>query len=160
MTRPAKLLLIIVVAGLALIQLVRPDRAVLPVDPAQSVEAALVVSPEVKAILVRSCYDCHSRETRWPWYSSVSPVGWLIANDVAEGRRQLDFSTWTQYPADRAARKLDDIVEEVSARGMPMPIYTYMHRDAALSDAQIKLLVYWAQGQKRHLGGQTGATTR
>ena len=152
MTRPVKILLAIVAVVAIVIQFVRPDRTSPPVDPSHSIEAVLNVPRDVKDTLVRSCYDCHSHQTRWPWYSRVAPVSWLIANDVTEGREALNFSTWRGYPPDRASRKLDEIADMVTRREMPMPIYTYVHRDATLSDAQIKQLVEWARTAGQSIG--------
>jgi hypothetical protein len=98
----------------------------------------------VRAILKRACYDCHSNETRWPWYSHVAPVSWLVAHDVHEARKHLNFSTWNQYNPKRQARKLNATSEEVDEGEMPLWYYLAVHRDAALSDADRALLREWA----------------
>jgi hypothetical protein len=74
---------------------------------------------EVHALLQRACYDCHSNETRWPWYSQVAPMSFLIARDVTEGRRELNFSTWSQYNERRKTRKLKEIAKQVEKGKMP-----------------------------------------
>jgi hypothetical protein len=104
--------------------------------------------PDVQAVLKTSCYDCHSRETTWPWYSRVAPISWLVARDVISGRRHLDFSNWNQYPADRKSRKFTGIVREVGKGDMPPWYYTIKHGEARLSQAQKQLLVDWANRSK------------
>lgn len=103
-------------------------------------------SPEVAQLLKNSCYNCHSNETRYPWYSYVAPVSWLVAADVRNGRDELNFSTWTGYDATKMLGKLDDIGEEVGEGDMPLPIYTFMHPSARLDDKQREMIVQWAEG--------------
>jgi len=151
MSRPLKVLILIAAAMFVAIQVFRPARTSPPSDPAQSITSALPVPATVEAALTRSCYDCHSHRTRWPWYSQVAPVSWLIANDVNEGRGHLNFSTWAAYSPVKAADKLEDIDKEVSERGMPPTSYTLIHRDARLSDAEVAAVVAWAREQRGQL---------
>lgn len=104
-----------------------------------------IVEEEVAVLLKNSCYSCHSNETYYPWYSYVAPSSWLVAKDVREGRDELNFSTWTSYSMMDKLAKLDDIVEEVKEGEMPMGIYTLIHPSAKLDDAQIQLIVTWAE---------------
>lgn len=97
------------------------------------VEGDLDSPPEIRAILKRSCYDCHSHETVWPWYSKIAPASWLLAYDVKEGRKHLNFSRWGQLPGNRQAHKLREIVEQVDEGEMPLTPYLWLHGDAALS---------------------------
>jgi hypothetical protein len=151
MSRPLKVLILVVATMFAAIQAFRPDRTSPPSDPAQSVTSAVPVPSRVQTVLTRSCYDCHSHETRWPWYSQVAPISWMIANDVSEGRDYLNFSTWASYSAVKAADKLETIAKELSGRGMPPIAYTLIHRDARLSDAEVAAVVAWATEQRRRL---------
>ncbi len=100
---------------------------------------------EVQAILQRACYDCHSNETRWPWYAQVAPASFLIARDVNEGRRQLNFSLWSQFNERRKSRKLKEIVEQVEKSKMPQWYYVSLHPDAKLSAADRELIIKWAR---------------
>lgn len=99
---------------------------------------------EVKSILERSCYDCHSNQTDWPWYGYIAPVSWLVASDVSEGRRHLNFSEWDSYSTDKRNKKLAKIVEEVKEGEMPLRMYAMMHPRAKLSSADIGILKTWA----------------
>lgn len=96
----------------------------------------------VAAGLRAACYDCHSNETRWPWYARLAPVSWLIAHDVDEGRRHLNFSTWSSEPV-RAAKNLDRINEVIDYREMPPAKYTLVHAAARLDDAHRKEILDW-----------------
>lgn len=100
--------------------------------------------PEALAVLERSCFDCHSNETRWPWYAYVAPVSWLVTHDVKEGREHVNFSEWAQYDAEKVADILDEVHDEVEEGKMPLPIYLVMHGDARLSAQDKQALHAWA----------------
>ena len=108
----------------------------------------------VAAALRAACYDCHSHETVWPWYSRVAPVSWLIASDVNEGREHLNFSDWPAEAA-RAAKKLDRINEVVDYREMPPKKYTLLHAAARLTEAQRKAVMDWTEAAAGKLRGAT-----
>ena len=99
-------------------------------------------SIEVKAILKRSCYDCHSNEVNWPWYSYVAPVSWLVAHDVKEGREELNFSEWGRHSGD--AEMKEEIIEEIEEGEMPLPIYLITHPGASVSEQELTILKKWA----------------
>lgn len=105
---------------------------------------------EVKNILRQSCYDCHSNEVNWPWYSYVAPVSWLVAYDVNEGREELNFSEWNRYSRDLDVRK--EIVEEIAEGEMPLPIYLITHPTASVSKEELVALKQWAgyRGRSHH----------
>lgn len=133
-------------------QFVRPARTNPPTSPGRSVESHLRVTPEVGAILARSCNDCHSNKTEWPWYSHVAPASWLVADHVNEGRRELNFSDWQRYAGgDDAPQVLDAICHEVKAGFMPMTSYTLLHRDARLTPADVRTLCDWTAAEKQRL---------
>lgn len=101
--------------------------------------------PAVKAILERSCYDCHSRETRWPWYAHVAPASWLVAYDVHHARKHLDFTAWDTYTPKRRAKKIGAAWDEVHEGDMPLFYYLPLHPKARLSDADKQLIHEWAR---------------
>ena len=131
-------LLLGIVLALIVLQFVPVERSNPPV------EAEVPAPANVRAVLKQSCYDCHSNETRWPWYSHVAPVSWLVAHDVHEARKHLNFSTWNRYDAKRQARKLNAAWEEVEEGEMPLWYYQAVHRDAVLSAEDRALLHEWA----------------
>lgn len=102
---------------------------------------------DVQAILERSCYDCHSNRTRWPWYSRVAPVSWLVARDVRLGRRELNFSEWPAFDFEEQDDLMAHIAKQVERGRMPLPIYLTMHPGARLSAADRRTLVAWAKGE-------------
>lgn len=128
------------VAGLALVQLVPVDRTNPPV------ERDIFIAPELEALLRRACYDCHSNETVWPWYGYVAPVSWLVARDIEEGRKHLNFSTWDRYADPKRRRKLlKDTEDEIEDGEMPPRNYLAMHPEARLSKEERRLLRRWAE---------------
>jgi hypothetical protein len=106
---------------------------------------------EISLMLKESCYDCHSNETKYPWYSKVAPVSWLVVRDINLGREALNFSNWEGLSKINKAKYLDEIVEEVLDENMPMPIYTFMHNDARLSEEDVQLLTVWAESYAENL---------
>jgi hypothetical protein len=98
---------------------------------------------QVKELLRRSCYDCHSNESVWPWYSYIAPASWLVADDVTEGRAELNFSEWNGYDDKKKQKKIKETWEEVNEGEMPQWYYILMHPEARLSDADKKTLRDW-----------------
>lgn len=136
---------------LVLIQFVRPARTNPPVDPARTIEANTQVTPEIAAILRTSCYDCHSFESRWPWYSQVAPASWLLVWDVNEAREKFSFSDWAKFDRKKASHVLEEMSEEVSKGDMPPAIYLTMHADARLSDVNKSKLLNWISEERARL---------
>ena len=100
----------------------------------------------MQAVLRRACYDCHSHETVWPWYSTVAPISWLVAHDVHEGREELDFSTWDAYAPAKRAKLLRETAKETSEGEMPPWYYVLVHPDARLANEDVVLLRTWVDG--------------
>lgn len=120
-------------------------------------QGALIAPPRIAAILKRACYDCHSNETRWPWYSRVAPISWLIVRDVETARKEINFSEWgSYYPATRR-RKLEWIGRALREGKMPPWPYRLIHPGARLSDADRTALEHWVESG---LATPTGENTR
>jgi hypothetical protein len=102
-------------------------------------------SDEVHMLLKETCFDCHSDKTRYPWYSNITPINYWMADHVRVGKSELNFSKWGEYSLRRKAHKMKEIHEEVEKKNMPLDSYTWTHRDANLSEAQIKLIADWAK---------------
>ena len=124
-----------------LAQFARPSRKNSPVI--QDLMAINPPPPEIAALLHAACYDCHSYETRWPWYGRVAPVSWLIAGDVNEGRRHLNLSEWPAGQPKQMVKWLDRMSEQIDYREMPPKKYTAIHTSARLTDAQRNQLTNW-----------------
>lgn len=143
MKRFLKWLAIVLVVAFIGIQFVRPSRANPSVDESKTMVGTGKVPSDVQAILDRSCGDCHSHKTRWPWYSNIAPVSWLVADDVEHGRKELNLSTWGDYTPKRAEHKLEEICEQVGDGEMPPGNYLFTHKEAELSDADRERLCDW-----------------
>lgn len=128
----------LIAVGIA-IQLVPVERTNPPND------GEVPATPEVRAILRRACYDCHSNETVWRWYSHVAPVSWLVAHDVKEGRAALNFTAWNAIDPGKQTKLIRESWDEVSEGEMPPALYLPMHSDASLTAGDRKLLREWSQ---------------
>lgn len=131
-----------------LIQLYRPSRENPPVDQAKTIEQSMAIPRNVETVLARSCNDCHSSKTVWPWYSSIAPMSWLLADHIKDGRKELNFSEWGDFSARRKRRKFEEICEQVNKGHMPIDSYLWLHPEAKLSPAERTLLCDWANGEK------------
>jgi len=100
---------------------------------------------DVRLILKETCYDCHSDVTRYPWYSTITPVNFWLAHHVNEGKEELNFSNWVGNSVKRKDHKFEEIIEMVEDKEMPLESYTITHKEAKLSDAQIEAVVGWAK---------------
>ena len=99
---------------------------------------------DVMAVLKESCWDCHSNETKWPWYSRIAPFSWEIAEEVEHGRKELNFSTFGSYSPGKKAHKIEEMWEEVEEGEMPPSKYLLLHSDAKLTDSDRNILKAWA----------------
>lgn len=140
------------------IQTIRPSRINPPIDASLALEAKTRVTPEVAAILERSCNDCHTNKTVWPWYSNVAPVSWYLVRHVNDGRRHLSFSDWGSYAPKKADRKMQEICEQVQTGEMPINSYVILHPSAKLSDADKQILCGWANQERERIPGNQPST--
>ncbi|WP_420602106.1 heme-binding domain-containing protein [Flagellimonas sp.] len=108
-------------------------------------EAETKPSEDVKMLLKTACYDCHSANTRYPWYNNIAPVSYWLDGHIEEGREHLDFSGWENYSDKKKDHKLEELIEEVEEGEMPLNSYTWTHKDAKLTEDQKKLLMDWAK---------------
>lgn len=133
------------------VQFVRPERVNPTAVAGRSLEEHARVPPEVAGVLERSCMDCHSNRTDWPWYSNVSPVSWFVVEHVNDGRRHLNFSRWGEYSRRDATEHLHGICSEAKSGAMPLDSYTLVHRGARLAPSDVKALCDWAAEEGRRL---------
>lgn len=142
-----KMVLVALIAFLVLIQIFQPRRSNPRVEPSKSLNAHISVPDEVLGALIRSCGDCHTNRTRWPWYSHVAPLSWVITDDVNQGRRHMNFDDWeAQQDPKQANDRLADICQEIKKKGMPPFSYRLLHRDLQLKPQEIAVICQWSQG--------------
>ena len=132
------------VAVFALLQFTNPARTNPPLPPGGDISTTNPPPPQIAALLHAACYDCHSNETKWPWYGHIAPVSWLVVGDVNDGRERLNFSDWPHALPERAAKRLERVSEELGYKEMPPAKYTLIHADARLTEDQRKQLIQWA----------------
>ena len=141
--RKLKIVLWVLLGLLLLLQAVPAGRTNPPIT------GDLQAPPEVKAAFVRCCYDCHSNATHWPWYAYVNPVAFWIVRDTDQGRRKLNFSTWSEYSARKRAKKADEALDETHEGNMPPSQYLWMHRDARLTPQELQAIQSWSESLPR-----------
>ena len=143
------------VVFVVLAQLIRPSRTNPPIEHAREIGANLSLTPEVGAIFERSCNDCHSNQTVWLWYSGVAPASWLVAYDVHEGRRRMNFSEWDAHTSQERIKLLDRMCPDVSKGEMPGFPYLLMHSQAKLSTTDVQSVCTWTKTPREATSTQT-----
>lgn len=139
--------------GIAL-QFTNPPRLNPAVVQGHDLMATNAPPPQIAALLKNACYDCHSSETQWPWYSHVAPLSWWLVKHVNDARDSLNFSEWPHDSARRARKKWNRIADAVDADEMPLPSYVWIHRQSRLNAQQRKQLIEWAQQEAKRLEEQ------
>ena len=132
------------------IQFIPVNRTNPNVDPSRTIYAALPVPAGVKAVFERSCMNCHSDETAWPWYSYVAPVSWVVAHDVHGARSKMNFSEWGSYSAPRKEDKLEEICEQLTNGDMPDRKYAIFHRSARITPQEREAICQWTDDSRRY----------
>jgi hypothetical protein len=145
-----RIFLIILVLFL-LAQLIQPAKNQGSASGPQDITQALAVPDNVMGLLKKSCYDCHSDHTSYPWYDNIFPANFWVADHIKEGKRELNFTSFASYTEKRKYKKLDEIAKTVEKGIMPLNSYLWLHTDAKLSEADKKTLVDWASSEKAKL---------
>jgi hypothetical protein len=136
-----RIIIVILILAFLIMQAIRVEKS----NP--DVRSDIPAKPEIKSQLRMACYDCHSNETVWPWYSHLAPASWLIARDVRNGRQQLNFSEWGAYNSKTQSRKLEKIAKEVMEEDMPPWDYSLIHRDQRLTPSSRGQIWAWASSE-------------
>lgn len=143
---PVKWIVVGAIAFLILIQAIQPSRTNPAVVPSRSLEAHVEVPAQVQAVLKRSCYDCHSSSTVWPWYSHVAPVSWYVVHDVNTGRGHVNFQNWeAQVNPQEALEHLGLACKLIKEGKMPPAEYRVMHKESYVSPAETTAVCAWTQ---------------
>lgn len=136
-----KKILIVLLVAFVIIQFFRIDKTNPPVNKGTDFLVIKNTPENVAKVIKTSCYDCHSNETLYPWYTNIQPVAWFLKNHIEDGRKELNFSNFATYTPEKQAHKLSDAANEVQKGGMPLSSYTIIHTDANLNAEQKVLLV-------------------
>ncbi len=132
--------------GLVAVQFIRPERNISPEANSNDILAAYGAPGNISQILHKACYDCHSNNTNYPWYTIIQPVGLWMADHVDEGKEELNFSEFATFKTKRKLHKLKEVVEQVEEGEMPLSSYTWMHKEAILTPQEKQELIDWAKG--------------
>lgn len=145
------ILLFLILAAIQFVQPARNQRS----GPSTAGIATVVDLPDtVQAILQNSCYDCHSNHTPYPWYSRIQPLGWWLDSHIKEGKAELNFDEFASYPKRRQLSKLKAMRGAIEDKSMPLPSYTFIHREAGLSQNDQKVLKDWLETAKDEISIQ------
>ncbi len=140
-----KKVLLVLLAAFVIIQFFRPDKntASGPEAYAKDISKVHAVPADVQLILQKACNDCHSNNTQYPWYSHIQPVAWWLNDHVQEGKKELNFSEFAGYNLRRQYHKLEEVEEQVKEGEMPLSSYTFIHKEAKLTEAEKNALYNW-----------------
>jgi hypothetical protein len=141
----AKTILTVIVIAFVAIQFIRPDRNINSQLSASDISGVLSMPDSVKVILQNACYDCHSNNTKYPWYVNIQPAGWWMAGHISDAKGDLNFSEFGGYEQRRQLSKLEGVAAVVEEDIMPLRSYKMMHKSARLSTDEKNLLINWAQ---------------
>jgi hypothetical protein len=140
MSRRLKQAAVVLVVLFAAAQLIRPGRTNPPTDESRTIQAHMGTASELIPVLNRSCADCHSNDTVWPWYTEIAPMSWLMAYGVSEGRKAVNFSEWAAYPPAQQRMLLAESCRDASSGKMPGGIYTALRPEARLSVEDVEAI--------------------
>ncbi len=137
-------LLVLIVA----VQFIRPARNVSTQATETALERHFIVPPNVQSVLQRSCYDCHSNNTVYPWYAEIQPVGWWLSKHIRDGKRGLNFDEYAGYRLMKQYHRFNDIVEQIDKDEMPLPSYLFIHRYAKLTADEKSQIIQWSTAMR------------
>ena len=150
----AKKVLLGLLALLVIIQFIRPEKNINTAVTALDMNVMYPIPDSVAQVLQKACYDCHSDNTRYPWYNNIQPVAWWLNDHITDGKKELNFSEYGKRTLPKQAKKLKKIAKEIQEGDMPLSSYTLIHKDAVLTDAEKKMLIDWATGLSQQISAQ------
>lgn len=146
-----KRILILLLIAFIVIQFFRPKKNVSAQTSRNDITTLYTVPGDVKQILDKACNDCHSNNTRYPWYAEVQPVAWWLADHVEEGKHELNYSEFASYSLRKQYHKLEETEEMVKEKHMPLNSYLWMHKDADLTEQERQRLTEWSVGVRKEM---------
>ena len=139
-----KKILLGILIVIILIQFIRPDKN----DSNEGINGisnVMIVPENVQEIIKTSCADCHSNNTKYPWYSEIAPVSWYLASHVNDGKRHLNFSEWAVYNKNQKEHIIKDLKKVMKSKEMPLNSYLWLHEEATVSPENYKILLDWVK---------------
>ncbi len=136
---------IVLLVALIIIQFIHPTKNVAATPAEHHISKLYAVPANVEQTLVKACYDCHSNNTKYPWYSKIQPVDWWLDDHVKDGKKHLNFDEFTTYRIARQYKKIEECIGEIKEGEMPIESYTLVHKNAVLSDAEKEALFNWCE---------------
>lgn len=146
-----KKILLFLLAALVIIQFIHPKKNKSEGNQPNAVASVYAIPTDVNEILVKTCNDCHTNNTVYPWYSKIQPVDWWLDKHVKDGKRELNLDEYTHRPLRYQYHKMEEIAEQVKEGEMPLDSYTWMHKDAKLTEAEKNKLIAWADGIREQM---------
>jgi len=146
-----KKLLIVLLVAFIIIQFFRPARNLQAGPFANDITTVATIPADVNSIMSKACYDCHSNNTKYPWYAHVQPVAWWLADHVEEGKHELNFNEFAAYRLRKQYHKLEETIEMVKEGEMPLKSYTWMHGNAKLTQQEKESIVNWASATMKSM---------
>lgn len=138
-----KKIILFIVLIFVIAQFFRPEKNLGEITSLDGFYAETNPPNEVKMILKQACFDCHSDVTKYPWYNNITPVNYWLADHVEEGKHELNFSKWSSYSTKRKDHKLEETIEMIEKHEMPLDSYTWVHKEAVLSESDIQAVKDW-----------------
>lgn len=149
-----KIILLVILFTVIVIQFIRPTKNVSDTRREADIITAFNIPSNVATVLKTSCSDCHSNNTRYPWYANIQPAGWLLAKHVSDGKEDLNFDEFANYSKRRQVSKLKSIRNSIKDASMPLSSYTLLHSDARLSDENKSIIISWTSKMMDSLSGR------
>jgi len=154
MKKVLKRAFIVLLIVFVIIQFIRPAKNNDTTVSAMDMNGLYPIPDSVHQILEKACFDCHSNNTRYPWYNNIQPVTWWMNDHITEGKKELNFNEFGKRTLPKQAKKLKKLAKEVEEGGMPLDSYTWIHKDAVLTEREKKIIVDWANNLSAQISAQ------
>ena len=146
-----KKILLVLLIILIVIQFIKPQKNIHGGAQPADISTLYPVAANVDSLLTIACKDCHTNNTRYPWYNNFQPVAWFLANHVDDGKRSFNLNEFANYPVARQYDKIKEIKKQIDNGAMPLPSYTIIHRDAILTDAEKNTIITWSENIRKSM---------
>ena len=140
--------LLVLLIAFIIFQFIRPDRNISGQVFQTDISKTYNIPKDVYSLLKNACYDCHSNNTNYPWYSKIQPIGWFLAQDINDGKAQINFSEFGSLSTRRQISRLKNMISRIKDGSMPLPMYQLMHPNASLTEDQKQLLIDWIESTR------------